>query len=301
MCGCIYEHPDPDCVSPGTGGSLRVTFDWRSDPTARPEGMSVLFYPDGGGDYWQYEFALSGGSAHLPPGDYRVVCFNNDTGSILFENQEDYDKALITTRAARLTDGLGTDYAYSQPPRSREEEDQPVVSPPDVIWGCPGGEFTRRPDGEDLLTLAPVPLVARYTVRVVGTVNPGSVAQGAMAISGLAAGRLLSTTRKIPVEVTVPGALHTTPKGEMDGWLLGFGRVADRGRCLLSLYLVLRDGSRKVYEYDVTSIVESAPDPLDVEIIVTGPELPEIETGGSGSGLDVGVDDWDVVDIELST
>lgn len=82
--------------------------------------------------------------------------------------------------------------------------------------------------------------------------------------------------------------------------MLGFGRINDRGRCLLSIYAVLRDGTRRVYERDVTETVRNAPDQTDVEIRISGIEFPEIETS-EGTGMEVGVDDWEVVEIELST
>lgn len=297
-CGaCIYDYPDKDCVEPGSG--LRVMFDWSADPTAAPEGMSTLFYPVGGGDYWQYELPLEGGVAGVPDGEYNIVCFNNDTSSILFENQDDYDKALVTTRAARLTDGFSTDYPYSQPPRRGAEASQPVVAAPDVVWGGSRGRF--RIDGNDtLLVLHPAPLVARYTVTVTHVVNIESASQVSMALSGLSAGRMLSTSDMIPVDVTVPASMRRTGVDTLGGWMLAFGRDDDAPRCLLSIYVMFRDGTRKVYEYDVTGIVDNAPDPLDVHIPIEGLEFPEVDTS-SGTGMEVGVDDWDVVEIELST
>ncbi len=297
-CACIYDHPDPNCVV-ATGGGLRVEFDWSADPTAKPEGMSVLFYPEDGGSYSRFEIAPGGGGARLAAGRYHIVTYNNDTGSILFENQDDYRKALVTTRPARLTDGLSMDYPYSQPPRSREEESQPIVSQPDVIWGGADPLF-ERVGGNQTLTLEPRPLVARYSVVVEDVVNIESASQVSMALSGLTAGRVLCDGEMIPVDVTVPGSMRRTALDELGGWMLGFDRINDRGRCLLSIYAVLRDGTRRVYERDVTETVRNAPDQTDVEIRISGIEFPEIETS-EGTGMEVGVDDWEVVEIELST
>lgn len=298
LCACIFEYPDPNCGI-ADDGQLNVTFDWSADPTARPEGMSVLFYPVDGGSYWRYETGPQGDAVALAQGDYGVVCFNNDTGSVLFENQDDYATALITTRPARLTDGLSADYPYSQPPRREAEQEQPVVSQPDAVWGASDGGFVRT-SGQQSITLSPRPLVARYRVTVEEVVNIESAAQVSMAISGLTAGRILSDGAMIPVEVTVPGRMRRTAESELGGWLLGFGRIDDRGECLLTIYALLRDGRRMLYEYDVTQTVASAPNPIDVEIRLRGLEFPHIETSG-GTGVQVGVDDWEVVEIELST
>ena len=55
-----------------------------------------------------------------------------------------------------------------------------------------------------------------------------------------------------------------------------------------------------MFEFGVADFISDAPDPLDVHISVKGVSLPSVE-GGSGSGMDVGVDNWDIIDIELST
>lgn len=294
---CIYDHPDPNC---GKEGGVRVVYDWSMDATASPEGMSVLFYPVGEGFYWRYELGADGGSVELANGTYHVVTFNNDTGALLFENQDDFTKALVTTRPARLTDGFAQGYALSQPPRRAQEEAQPVVAQPDVAWGAAKARFAMT-DTTRQLTLSPKPLVARYHVIIDGVANIESASQVAMSISGLAAGRMLRDADMIPVDVTVPGSMRRSGEKALSGWMLGFGRINDdHGRCLLSVYALLRDGSRKVYEYDVTSIVASAPNQSDVEIRLQGLEFPYIETSG-GTGMEVGVDDWDVVEIELST
>ena len=296
LCGCIFEYPDPSCFEDKT---VNVRFDWSADTTATPEGMSVLFYPTDGGSYWRFELRKEGGSVRIPDGEYRVLTFNNDTGTILFENQDNYGSALITTRPARLTDGISKTYTGSQPPRRAEEEDQPVITQPDVVWSASAGSF-HTADKPTEIILAPAPMVARYRVIADSVTNIESASAVAMAISSLSAGRVLSDGGMIPVDVTVPSAMRRTRMSTLEGGLLGFGRIEDRGQCLLSIYIILRDGSRKLYEYDVTSTISDAPDPLDVEIHVSGLHLPETETSG-GTGMDVGVDDWDVVEIELST
>ena len=296
---CIYDYPDPDCIDDVTTGSVSVTIDWAQAPDADPEGMTTLFYPVSGGDYYQYEFAPAGGKARLADGFYDVACVNNDTGATLFEGQDSYASLLVSTRTARLTDGLSLDYPYSQPPRAAGEGTQPVVNAPDPLWGI-GTEGLAVTGGTGEVTLRPVPLTCRYRVELYDVVNIESASQVSMAISGLAAGRYVSTAEPIAVSVAVPGSLRRTDVAILSGQMLNFGRHRDPVSCLLSVYVLLKDGERLLFRYDVTDLVDSAPDPHDVTVRLKGPELPAVQSA-PGAGLDVGVDDWDIIEIELST
>lgn len=296
MSGCIYEYPDPNCFA---NKDVRVVYDWSLDPTSTPEGMSVLFYPVDGDNYWRYELGRDGGNVSLKKGTYNIVSFNNDTGSILFENQDSYHSALITTRPARLTDGLSISFSGPQPPRDLKEESQPVVAQPDVVWGVSESMFVSEDSGNPLV-LTPSPMVSRYRVVIDEVENIESSSQVSMALSGLSAGRVLSNGKLIDVAVTVPSSLRRTAENTLGGWLIGFGRNNDAGLCMLSVYALLRDGSRKVYRFDVSSIVAEAPDPHDVEIRIKGLSFPKVDIS-EGAGMEIGVDDWDEVEINIST
>lgn len=293
--GCIFEYLGP-CPE---DDAMYVEYDWQADPTARPEGMSVLFYPSASGPFWRFETPRQGGSVDLDPGLWNAICYNNDTSVILFENQDDFDTAFVTTRTANLTDGLSVSFSSPQPPRRAGEEKQPVIAAPDPIWSASAADF-RHTDRYDTLRFAPVPLVARYSVLVQGVTNTRSIARCGMAISGLAAGRHLRSRQPLPVEVIIPGPLRVSATETLSGAQFNFGRTADPSRSILYVYIILRDARSLVFQYDVTTQIDSAPDPLDVRIVVKGPDLPVIEDGGGG-GMDVGVDDWETVDIELST
>lgn len=236
----------------------------------------------------------------MAPGLYHVLCVNNDTRNILFENQDSYSTLLITTREARLTDGLSLHYEGPQPPRAPQEAAQPVVASPDVVWAN-GIENINVTSAMDSIVLHPSPMVCRYQVLVNNVDNIESASQVAMAISGLAAGRFLASAASVDVAVTVPSTMRRSAERQLRGTMLSFGRMSeDVPRCMLSIFAVLRNGERKVFEYDVSDIVDKAPNPMDVTIEIDGLSLPEIE-GGSGAGMDVDVDRWDVVNIELTT
>ena len=57
---------------------------------------------------------------------------------------------------------------------------------------------------------------------------------------------------------------------------------------MLSLYVWLADGRKFCYGFDVSGQTRAAADPLNVDIVVSGLELPE----PVGGGFDVSVDGW---------
>lgn len=288
---------DCECDCDGDA-KVSVCFDWSDQPTAKPEGMSVLFYPISGAPYWRYELHPEGGSLNVPADEYDVVTYNNDTSVILFENQNEFDRLLITCREAKISDGLSSDWNYKEPPLYAEDLDQPILTPPDAVWSASLEDFFTS---ERSITFAPRRMTSVYTVKVSSVEHAESAYLTGMSVSGLSAGRSLKTLQLIPYNVVMPGTLNRDDSASFSGSIRVFGHIAGSASCRLSLYFFLRDGSKKAFFYDVTDQIENAKDPFNVEIHVDGIILPEIDTTGppSDSGLDVGLDDWDIIDIEL--
>ena len=72
--------------------TVRVDFDWKNAPQANPEGMCVYFYPEEGGYPVRFDFAgKDGGPVEIKVGRYRILCYNNDTESLLFRGMEGFD------------------------------------------------------------------------------------------------------------------------------------------------------------------------------------------------------------------
>lgn len=286
-----------DCDCDGDT-KISVLFDWADQSAAKPEGMSVLFYPLSGAPYWRYELHPDGGSLELPADTYHVVTYNNDTSVVLFENQNEFDRVLITCREAKISDGLSSDWKDSEPPLNADDLNQPILTPPDAVWAASHQDFFTS---EQNLTLAPRKMTAIYTVKVGNVQHAESVYLTGMSISGLSAGRNLKTLQLIPYNVVMPCTLNRDDVSSFSGSMRVFGHIAGSSSCKLSLYFFLRDGSKKAFFFDVTDQIENAPDPYNVNIVVEGISLPEVDTSQPppGSGLDVGLDEWDIIDIEL--
>lgn len=289
-----------NCSESESYGCVDVGFDWNASPSANPEGMSVLFYPTDGNPYWRFELKNEGGQADPPAGAYNIISFNSDTSINVFENQESYQSVLVTSQESLLSDALSLDWSANQPPRSAGDDNQPVMKSPDPMWVAYKEQFSVT-DELNSVILSPVAIVAKYRVKVMNVDNSESSYLAGFSISGLSAGRYLSSLRLIEHEVTVPGNLMKSESDIFEGSIYSFGKITDMGSSHLYLYFNLRDGSKKAFSYDVTSIIENAPDPMNVEIIIDGISLPPVDTATPDSGLDVDIDDWDIIDIDLST
>ncbi len=55
------------------------------------------------------------------------------------------------------------------------------------------------------------------------------------------------------------------------------------------------------YEFDVTEQARTAPDPMNVEIIIDGLTLPEVENPKPGGTFDVSVDGWTTIIIDIAS
>ncbi|MCM1094349.1 MAG: DUF5119 domain-containing protein [Lachnospiraceae bacterium] len=301
--GCVYDYSTCEEPEP-TGTTVSVSFDFPSSLPA-PEGMATLFYPmTGDSDYSRYDFRPSGGTVEINPGSYLTAVFNNDTESILFRGFSSLSSLEAYTRQGNVTDGLDRLYSGAMPPLGRVA-DLPVVIQPDMLMcEAPAAAIDIQPDTNTRIRFKPQQVVATYTITVNDISNLSSMRQGCLSLSGLCGNYLIGLSRKGDTVVTIPGSLKRDTNSSMTGKMLTFGYAPASASCLLRVYLWLRDGEKKVYEFDVTNQILNATDPLNVPITVGGITLPEIDDDYPDSpdgSLGVNVDNWETIDIELST
>lgn len=288
---CIFDYPGP-CPE----DALVVEYDWAAVPEAEVEGMGLLLYPTGGGRYWRYDLPQPGGKAGIIDDSYNVVTFNNDTEAAVFENDGSYTTLRVTTREGQLSDGMGT-YGVAVPPRGSTEPET-VYRQPDMIWADTARNLTLT--NTDTITMHPRPVVARYTVIVDHIENLESAADCSMSVSGLSSGYVFASASRTAERATVPGSLTKKASDTVQGVLHTFGKPEPGNENVLSVYFLIRNGEKKAFLFDVANVIDAAEDPMNVVIHVGGISLP-YTAPDEGTGMDVGVDNWDIVDIELST
>ena len=75
----------------------------------------------------------------------------------------------------------------------------------------------------------------------------------------------------------------------------------------MQFYVIMNNGNKLLFpqkedpnpqRFDVTDQVHNAPNKRRVHIVIDGLDLPEAFT--EGSGFDISVDDWDVVETDIN-
>ncbi len=312
------EHPHPK--------SVRVVFDWQDAPDANPEGMCVFFYPIDGGAPFRADFrGRDGGEIYIQDGEYRVLCYNNDTEAVLYRNTDIFDRHEGYTREGNLFESIYGN-ASQHTPRSQGTEEQPVVISPDMMWGCTAsdvvisdkgieylslsmaagraGENTLTRSTEQVITLYPHEQVCTYTYEVRNVSNLKHMTQVCGSITGMS-GNLFFASEELGEEsVTIPFAGASDGASSIKGKFYTFGHHGENADPhLMTFYIWMDDGAKYAYgidagdKYNVTEQIHTAPDKRHVHIVIDGLDLPQpIE---NGHGFDVDVDDWGIVEEDI--
>lgn len=276
--------------------ATEVEYDWSEYAGDTPPGMTLYLYPLSTDENpWLFNLDHRGGIINVPEDTYRLISYNNNTDGILFRNTNDYTRLEVYTRNGNLLDGLASPYSGSLPSRAIEE---PVVITPDMMWTT---AVTEKVGGKRII-LTPRRLTPRYSFTVTDVSNIGGVSKICAAISGLVGGVYLDNNSPSVYPVTLPSPARADAAGIITGSIITFG-IPDlpSAENVLSLYIWLKDGSKHSFNFDVTGQIREAPDPMEVDITLSGLELPEVETSPDDptGGIGVDVDSWHTVDIEL--
>jgi len=308
------EHKDLCLHHPHTA-TVRVEFDWMNAPEAHPAGMCVFFYSMDRSGYRRFDFAdIKGGPVELEVGTYRVIFHNNDSEVDLCRGTDDFDTHESYTRDAYIFEPL---YGNTSGIAPASIEDEQICLSPDALYGghalevevdqsgvsyvcvsSTGERKTRESHSELVITLYPEKKTCTYTYEIRNVKNLKYTTQMSGSLSGLCHGMFLGDDAFEHTLVTVPFEAHP------DGISTVTGRFCTYGHCrshdphtIFTLYVWMRDGAKYYYTWDVTDQVDNAPDPHNVHIIIDGLDFPQpIE---NGSGFEVNVDDWQVVNEDI--
>ncbi len=289
--GTSCEHKEL-CYNHSHFAKVRVVFDWEGvSQDERPEGMRVVFFPSSGeGETWTFDFP--GGedaTVEVPGRNYHVVCYNYDVEGIVWENEDDYDTFKANTVSASSPEGedmrLTTSRLYGDYIQS--------VSLP----------FTEN-DEEYLVSLAPRKQVCYYTFEVHGVENIGAISDMRASLSGMSGGLIMGGD-KLPENLSESLLFTCKITGStISGSFYTFGYNDESN--IFKLYLKNRSGKVYVVEQDVSRQIHDEPvtghvGDVHIDIYVSYRVPAEPITGGDGGpGFDVGADDWEDVDIDIT-
>ena len=278
---------------------LYVVFDWLHAPNANPETMRLYLFPLDGGKALAYEFTdYRGGHIRVPTGRYRVLCVNSDTESVLYRNIDLFDRF-----EAYAPDGVLTVGSSVSIPRAEGTSDERIAKSPDRLYSARLDDLTIEiSKGDQTVTLYPELSVCHYRVEIRNVSNLKYISSEGLsgALSGLSGGLLVGQNELTPYLVTVPFDVVSDGVSTLTAEFLVFGQVGmGEPAHKLVIYVIMPDGSKNYYTFDVSKQVDEAADPRDVYILLDGLPLPKpIVNGG---GFHPSVDEWqnEVVDVMM--
>lgn len=313
LSACIYEGEDrcPDKIP------FTIAPDWSEAPNASPEGMAYIFFPADGSPLWRFDFpGRAGGQVSMNAGDYCFLSYNDDTYNIIFRGDNRYYTCEAYTPAADLLGGIPASLWGRQLPDSKDEK---VVESPDMLWGCAYCNFSLQFDGvrynpspvdagdtetefspEAVLTALQRPLTAHYSYRIENVENLSGVKSMSAALSGMAGSMFLASRKQSSYPSTISVKASAGDATTIAGTFNTFGiPPKPSAGNILRLFVVIKDNRRFCYEFDVTDQIRSAPDPMNVSLLLRGLTL-EIPEDDDGTGFDVNVDGWTTVIVNIN-
>ena len=274
-----------------------------------PEGMAYLFFPSDGSPVWRFDLPGCGsGKVMMSPGNYSFLSFNDDTSSVLFRGENSYGTYEAYTVEADLLGNIPLSLRGNGAAPGGEER---VVACPEMMWGSSYYGFSLGYDGlsyiysastqsgevsvfspDFILKSYEFPLTARYVYRIEDVKNLSGVKSMSAALTGMAGSIMLASGQKGSYPSTLSLKASSSDSSTIGSSFYTFGLpLAPTAPNVLNLFVVLTDGRRFCYKFDVTTQVREASDPMNVEIVVRDLTIDVPDSGGT-SGFDVNVDGW---------
>ena len=284
------EHKDL-CYDHYHNTKIQVVFDWKNAPDATPETMRLYLFPIDGGRPRTYEFIdYRGGHVNVPAGRYKALCVNSDTESVLYRNTDSFDGFEAYAPEGVLNVG------GSPAPRAEGTSGERIAGSPDRLY-----DLVIEPSKESqTVTLYPALSVCRYRVTITNVSNLKYISPDGVsgALTGMSGGMLVGRNELTSDPVTVPFGVVSDGTSTLTADFLVFGQTGPEDPVHnLVIYVIMSDGRRNYYTFDVTWQVDGAPDPRDVHIMLDGLPLPKpIVNGG---GFHPTVDEWQNVEVDV--
>ena len=283
----------------GGGRVIDVRFMWDEAPDATPDGMTLYFFPvSPGGLIWRFDIAgREGGKVELPFGSYRLLAFNNDLPRIDFSNTDSYDR--FTANARFAGEGLvyapgllyvGTVGFVDVTLCGVEYTDHEGCDK-----NCPQGLVRCYPKLESTIYNVIVRGVDGMSLVRSATATIDGIASAIRLVDGESAGQVVGESLALSI-------MRDT--SEMTGTTTGFGSIPGEDEYWLTITVTRTDGKTFAKRFDVSSQVLNSSNPRNVTIIVEGLDIPDDDlppSSGDDVGIEVGVDGWHEIVIDINT
>lgn len=281
--------------------SLRIVYDWQLAPEANPASMVTWLFPTNAEDGEPMRFVFvgrDGGTIRIAPGGYHAVSLNNDLIDwARFRNTDDIETFELYTEDTGVLQALGI--SARSIPRAPGSETERMAKTPEMVWNHQTRDLSfDEKNGPFTMTFTPDEAVCHYTVTVLDVTHIENVSGSRLdaTLSGMAEGFLHGshTATSTPVTMTFtlsPQSKNRDTTNTLYAEFLTFGEATGTNvPHLLTVYMVLTDGSAKYFTYDVTDQVRNATDPRHVDIVVRGLDIPAPVV--NEAGFQPSVEDW---------
>lgn len=279
---------------------IEVVYDWRNAIDANPASMELFLFDVKTNESTRFNFqGRDGGPIRIGYGSYDAIGFNSDlTDWARFRNTSDASTFEIYTDDATSLSAYSLDPLAI--PRADASLQERVAVTPGMIWNDFEENVTVK-SGVDkqVITLYPEEAVCHYTVTVRNIENAqylrGSELDGTL--SGMSESYLHGQKKASDSHVTMPFVLYSTDGLTLQSSFLTFGESPEtKYPHILTIYMILSDGSKWYTTFDVSDQIYNAPDPKHVDIVVSGLKLPKPISSG---GFVPDVTDWQDIQVDI--
>ena len=280
---------EKDLVYGGEEVDVKVDFDWEDAIEAKPEGMTLIFFPaDSSSMSWRFDIpGHDGGEIKMLSGVYNILAFNNDLPGVEFTNTDSYE--LFSAGARSVSDSL--------------------TSPTGMLYSATLREVALFPsDGKtQFIRLKPASLSSVYHISLDSVSGMQRIKTATAILRGVARSVCLCVQRNSVDTCCMSMPLHIAPDrhDRLEAVAAGFGNpdVTDPGFYLD--VIVTTSHARYSKTFDVTEQIVNSRHPKDVYINIKGLDIPAADTpadpdGGHDVGISVGVDGWQLIEIIYS-
>lgn len=321
--GTSCEHKDLCYTHPHTM-PVKIVIDWRYAPGAEDDisTMEVMLFPKAGGEAFHYQVGKYGGIVWVPVTAYYGTCFNSGEGANRWDSRpSDFFTMNVTTRMSPDEEAMSRINApSSRVPRTIDATDQDFLLEPDMLYSdqlndiCielrstltfSDGRSTEEYTEDDLqvITFYPERRTPHYTVIIKNLRNLGYVQSLSASMSSMSGAYYVGTEHADNDRWLQSFDMQHIQGSALDiaGDFLGFGHCPDEDFLhTVTLYLVLSDGTKLYYPFDVTEQMHSEENRNSMEVTIVidaGIVIPPPET--AAGGLQPTVDGWmhEIVDL----
>lgn len=279
---------------------IEVVYDWQNAPDAQPSSMELFLYDISTNASVRFNFqGRDGGPIRVEAGSYDAIGFNSDlTDWARFRNTSDASTFEIYTDDANTLNAYRLDPLSV--PRAEAAGEERIAKTPEMLWN----DFVENisiKSGVDrqIVTLYPEEAVCHYTVTVRDIENAeylnGTELDGIL--SGMSESYLHGQKSPSDSHVTMPFVLNSSDGHSLNASFLTFGESpSTHYPHILTIYMILNDGSKWYSTFDVSDQIYNAPDPKHVDIVVSGLKLPKPLSSG---GFVPDVNDWQDIQVDI--